>query len=73
MMRLAGRRAFITGAGRGIGRCIATRMAEHGAQVAVADIDAFLRQTEDGGVGFFPTHLSSYCSRSAAVSVICDH
>jgi NAD(P)-dependent dehydrogenase (short-subunit alcohol dehydrogenase family) len=40
MMRLAGRRALITGAGRGIGRGIASRMAEHGARVAVADIDA---------------------------------
>ena len=40
MMRLAGRRAFITGAGRGIGRGVAAKMAEHGARVAVADIDA---------------------------------
>jgi len=36
---LHGRRAIVTGAGRGIGREIATTFAEAGATVAVADID----------------------------------
>jgi NAD(P)-dependent dehydrogenase (short-subunit alcohol dehydrogenase family) len=39
MMRLAGRRCLVTGAARGIGRAAAQKMAEHGARVAVTDID----------------------------------
>jgi NAD(P)-dependent dehydrogenase (short-subunit alcohol dehydrogenase family) len=39
MTRLAGRRCLVTGAARGIGRGIARKMAEHGARVAVTDID----------------------------------
>ncbi len=39
MKRLEGKRAFVTGAGRGIGKAIARGLAAAGTEVAIADID----------------------------------
>src|SRR5918994_2724357 len=39
MDRLAGKSAVVTGAGAGIGRSIALRLASEGARVALADVD----------------------------------
>ncbi|MGZ4703177.1 MAG: short chain dehydrogenase, partial [Ilumatobacteraceae bacterium] len=39
-MRLAGKRAIVTGAGAGFGGAIAERFGGEGARVAVLDIDA---------------------------------
>jgi NAD(P)-dependent dehydrogenase (short-subunit alcohol dehydrogenase family) len=46
---LAGRRAVVTGAARGIGLGVARRLAEHGAEVALLDLD--LDQTRAAAAG----------------------
>ena len=49
MGRLTGKRAFVTGAGGGIGAAIARRFAEEGAVVALADINGpLVRETAAG-------------------------
>ena len=51
MERLEGKRALVTGAGAGIGRAIALRLADEGARVALADVDEEAAKGVAGEIG----------------------
>jgi meso-butanediol dehydrogenase/(S,S)-butanediol dehydrogenase/diacetyl reductase len=72
---LAGRRAFVTGAGRGIGKAIALRLARSGADIVVNDLDpATAEQTAEAirQVGVRATIAPGDLARSADVARVCD-
>lgn len=50
MGRLDGRTCMVTGAARGIGRAIATRLAEEGASIAIADINGAAAEEAAAGI-----------------------
>lgn len=73
--RLRGRRAFVTGAGSGIGQACALRLAAEGAAVAVADVRADLAKevaeritSNDGRAAAFTNDVSDEASTAAVVA-----
>lgn len=68
LVDLTGRRAFVTGGGKGIGAAIARRLVEAGAEVTVGDIDpAAERSADEIGALFVPCDVTSANDVAAAI------
>lgn len=66
---LAGRNAIVTGAARGIGLAIACRLAEDGARVLMADIDAAIEAAaQDLGQPYIRSDIASGDGRAALMA-----
>jgi 2-hydroxycyclohexanecarboxyl-CoA dehydrogenase len=68
-MRLEGRRALVTGGGRGIGAAIAGRLAAEGADVVIGDIDDQSAGEVAGEIGATATGLDVTKPNSASAAV----
>ena len=76
---LAGRTVLVTGGGCGLGKAMAVGLAEHGANVALVDIDFELAETTAGeiealGVSALPLHgdVTSEADAARAVDAVVD-
>ncbi len=74
---LAGRAALVTGAGSGFGRAISQRLAEDGARIGLADVDAAAAEATraaiaaDGGQALVvPTDVTDYAAVERAVAAV---
>jgi NAD(P)-dependent dehydrogenase (short-subunit alcohol dehydrogenase family) len=67
---LSGRTAFVTGSGRGLGRAMAERLAELGADVAIHDIDwtAPAKYNEAPDLGAVAKSMEKFGTRTVAVT-----
>lgn len=67
---LAGTIAFVTGSGRGLGRAMATRLAELGADVAIHDIDwqSPAKYGESADLGAVANEIGKFGTRVVAVT-----
>lgn len=68
-MRLAGKRAVVTGAGRGIGRQVAVMFAAQGAEVLACDIDAGALERLAGEVPGLRFHAADLTSEAGAAGL----
>ena len=73
MHRLEGYRVIVTGAGNGIGRDIATRLASEGARVLVADIDERAATAHAASLGAGAAAIGVDVSRPDQVTTMVDH
>jgi len=75
MKDLAGKVAVVTGAGSGIGRALAVRLADEGARLALVDVDADgLRRTAEAAARSprVTTHIVDVSDRSAVEALVAD-
>ncbi len=73
MIDLGGRRAFVTGGGKGIGAAIAIRLKEAGAEVTIADIDPAAQSTATAmGARFAQCDVTNAGELTAAIDSACS-
>ncbi|MGB8859684.1 MAG: glucose 1-dehydrogenase [Ilumatobacteraceae bacterium] len=72
MIDLAGRRAFVTGGGKGIGAAIAARLIEAGAEVTIGDVDPAAEAAATAmGARFQACDITDSTQLAAAISTAC--